>query len=157
MRFIETFNLGNDASKVRSNSSMLFLALVFLSMTCLHRTVRPLYRIPSNYSMKFAAFGISLWVELLQTRAVQLLVFCELLLLGQNNSKHPASSGNNIQNRFLIKHKLKVTNTLSFVTIFYTMTCQPQDFSRLLHFQIIFFLCRYMYCTILEKEFWISF
>ena len=95
--------------------------------------------------MKFAAFEFSLWVELLQTRAVQLLVFCELLLLGQNNSKHPATSGNNIQKRFFIRHKLKVTNTLSFVTIFYTMTCQPQDYSRLLHFQIIFFLCRYMY------------
>ena len=43
MRFIETFNLGNDASKVRSNSSMIFLSLVFLSLTSLHRTVRHIY------------------------------------------------------------------------------------------------------------------
>ena len=58
--------------------------------------------------MKFAAFGISLWVEFLQTRAVELLVFSELLLLGQDYGKHPSSSAkkmpeNNIFPDLLIK------------------------------------------------------
>ena len=36
---------------------------------------------------------------------------------------------------------------LFFVSILYTMTSQPQEYSRLIHFQIIFFLCRYTYFT----------